>query len=287
MRRRARRLTHTKLGIAAAALACSALPATAGAESLGTAGGLKYVRASTTIPAVGMGLTSAEKTTQCGSGRELVGGGASVTGTPQGSYLGGTRGESENSWLAIGWHLGEPDRKLTAFGVCTKRNVKEDASAGPIAQAQSSASHSVTCPSGEATGGGVVGIGSNFDFFVNSTWPADSDTWNAWVAHVDGPATTIRTGVQCLRNADLASPERDRNLAIASNGSLTTKCAGTRHVTGGGGYLTGNSEEAHLVASRPVDLGDADAVPDDGWKVKASNTTGPAKTLLSYAICMA
>jgi hypothetical protein len=35
----------------------------------------------------------------------------------------------------------------------------------------------------------------------------------------------------------------------------------------------------------PIDLGDADDVPDDGWSAKALNESGLGKTVVAHAIC--
>jgi hypothetical protein len=239
-----------------------------------------------------MGTTSATTSAHCGSGWELTGGGATVSGTPPGTFIGGTRAQTKTSWFGIGWHIGAPKKKVSAYGVCSQKHVIDDKSVGPIGAAVASASHAVDCPHGQVVGGGVVGIGGDHDFFINSSYPLDTDAdgepddaWNAWLAHADGDATSMRTGVQCLRHADLRYRDKTRNVDSGANVTVTAACR-SGHVSGGGAFVTGDATQAHVVSTRPIDDGDRDSVPDDAWEATVSNPIGAAKVATTYVICL-
>jgi hypothetical protein len=69
------------------------------------------------------------------------------------------------------------------------------------------------------------------------------------------------------------------------SGTAVARCGANRSVAGGGVFVSGSVLEAPLVRSAPIDLGDADDVPDDGWSAKALNESGLGKTVVAHAIC--
>jgi hypothetical protein len=57
-------------------------------------------------------------------------------------------------------------------------------------------------------------------------------------------------------------------------------------VTGGGAYVSGPADTAHMAVSRPIDGGDGDRVPDDGWEATVSSDGALPQTATVHAICI-
>ena len=64
---------------------------------------------------------------------------------------------------------------------------------------------------------------------------------------------------------------------------LSAICPGGTKVTGGG--VSGNGGELVIHRSIPIDGGDIDTTPDDGWSTYVTNTSGGSVTVTSYAVC--
>ena len=57
-------------------------------------------------------------------------------------------------------------------------------------------------------------------------------------------------------------------------------------MTGGGVRITGLSDALEVASSFPIDSGDSNPVPDDGWHGVANNDgSGNAEKMQTFAIC--
>jgi hypothetical protein len=74
-------------------------------------------------------------------------------------------------------------------------------------------------------------------------------------------------------------PRDSKKISAGKAGRATAKCPQGARVTGGGGTAPGNV----ITGSHPVDLGDRDERPDDGWRVRGFAAT--AMKLKAIAIC--
>jgi hypothetical protein len=72
-----------------------------------------------------------------------------------------------------------------------------------------------------------------------------------------------------------------------SVGEVVAKCPKRTVVVGGGFHENGTSIHMRMVSSQPVDRGDPNNAPDDGWSVKLFNESGGANTNFAnaYAVC--
>ena len=73
-----------------------------------------------------------------------------------------------------------------------------------------------------------------------------------------------------------------------SVGAVTAKCPRRTAVVGGGFFKNGVAIQSRMVSSQPVDRGDDDSAPDDGWSVQMFNEPGGANTNspTAYAVCL-
>src|SRR5215211_793857 len=72
-----------------------------------------------------------------------------------------------------------------------------------------------------------------------------------------------------------------------SIGEAVAKCPKGTVVVGGGCHENGTSIHMRIVSSQPIDRGDRNNAPDDGWSVKLFNETGGLNTNFAnvYAVC--
>ena len=70
-------------------------------------------------------------------------------------------------------------------------------------------------------------------------------------------------------------------------GETIAKCPKRTVVVGGGFAETGTPIHMRMVASQPVDRGDKNNTPDDGWTVRMYNESGGSNTnsASAYAVC--
>ena len=72
-----------------------------------------------------------------------------------------------------------------------------------------------------------------------------------------------------------------------STGQVTVQahCRENEQVSGGGVLSSGVYGDARINGSYPVDAGDGDSVPDDGWGATVDNVSGATVDVTVYAIC--
>jgi len=75
------------------------------------------------------------------------------------------------------------------------------------------------------------------------------------------------------------------NAAVNFERAVTASCPAGSHVLGGGQYILAADKDAIVHASAPFDGGDADKIPDDGWRSRVDSFNGADNTVTEYAIC--
>jgi hypothetical protein len=298
---------------AAAVLAAGALassPAVAGGPTdpnggevgLGVAGGLKYVGESHDVGTGGTHTPPYDATQiACGphanSPWHVVAGGAAVKAPAAQTTIAVLRPMDLDAAFETPDNAAPDDwwesvvksvvgHKLTGYAICSKqpsKYVRHTASASPTGERVDSAQ----CPAGQEIVGGGAFIATT-DSFVNASYPVQGG-WKTRVHDTVGGAGGMETYAICRPNARVDAQvvaTAHRGVAPGSVVTATAACSSNRHAIGGGGRFTGPIAEARLAASRPVDGGDADSVPDDGWRVAGYNASGTTKTLWAYAVCV-
>jgi len=285
------------LTIIFALTACLALAPLASAEVVGTTGGFTYVKKERTLPGSNS-TSSVDATAVCPDGMVRTGGGATVTGAATGTALAASGTPTNKQWFGEAWHTGiNADKKLTTWGVCTSKASKvsdlhdpQSVGAGPV-----SGYGEVECENGSMVGGGVRTSGAAEDWWLNSLFPLSlanpnpdvKDGWRSFVHHLAGStASSVITDAICMEGE--TPTYKSKNVTTDVNAAVTLKaeCPKSKSVTGGGAFMSGNSSQAHIVTTAPIDnKSDKDKIPDDGWKVKYFNDAGANQSFTSTAIC--
>jgi hypothetical protein len=146
------------------------------------------------------------------------------------------------------------------------------------------------CPTGErALGGGSSNTGAFEDLWLLGSQPAQSSGssgYHKWLAVYQGFGNTSPITIRGYAICDEQKPQVVEKSFVAGQTGLTTEqanCPGDRHVVGGGGEIYLNN--GYLLASRPIDRGDADSKPDDGWEVTFDNLQPEDLDADVYALC--
>ncbi|MFL5893287.1 MAG: hypothetical protein ACJ75I_11165 [Solirubrobacterales bacterium] len=262
-------------------------------QNLGTLGGLKYVRADSTLPETVGTRTGDYINAYCGSDWTATGGGAALAGDPSVSFVSGSD-VGKYGVYGGGWHALQPDRKLSVYGICSKSPaVSTDKRYADFPFPPSTIGFTTGCAAGHVLGGGVET--PYLDAHVGLTVPADGpdadktpdDGWRGSGALLDvanSPILLIHyactTGPQPTYRASTTQvPHSDQR-------TLKVTCQAPQHVSGGGASVSGPADEFHLAASRPFDGVDADQVPDDGWLATVSNDGTAPQTARVSAVCV-
>jgi len=77
---------------------------------------------------------------------------------------------------------------------------------------------------------------------------------------------------------------KDAPVPADTQASKSIRCPSGTEVTGGGAYTSGGTVDDEVATSAPVDAGDRDRIPDDGWQAEL-NAPGQDHVLTAYAIC--
>ena len=151
------------------------------------------------------------------------------------------------------------------------------------------------CPAATEVSGGVGSAGTSVESSdVNDTAPADgpdggSDPDDAWFATANFPDSAFLPNPEVFAICEARSHTHASGsvgIAPGEAGSLTVPCPGPTKPTGGGVMLSGaEADGAFVNSSSPHDGGDRGREPDDGWKGRAYNPEGSAKTMTVTAIC--
>lgn len=148
------------------------------------------------------------------------------------------------------------------------------------------------CPAErELVGGGAAmnysGTGAHLYWVYPTTTEGDEGSqalafWNNSGAPLVGTATAA-----CARRADPGFfPGNDDLFSAPDTLTVTAKCPESRQVSGGGVFINlEGADEGVISSSYPVDDGDPDNAPDDGWKVRVRSRAGIGGPTTAYALC--
>jgi hypothetical protein len=159
-----------------------------------------------------------------------------------------------------------------------------------------SASVDALCPSGTHVlgGGAQLGTGASTyeSIWLNTSQPFDwtdpdhkpDDGWRADVW--DGSSSQASVLVYAICTEDQPVYRLDDTTATAGHvGVAKALCPSHTRLASGGDFVGGNIDEGHLNSSYPVDGGDPDSKPDDGWRTRGYNRSGADKVVDAHAIC--
>ena len=287
---------NLRRAIASAALVLLVAATPASAEVLGKEGGFTYVKKEAKLPN-GPGPKDASAIAICPAGSVDTGGGASVTGKPAGTAISASGAVVPTQWSVEGWHTGinPKNETLTAYAICTEKTAKtssfthiEPVGAGPAGMNATS-----NCPIGHAVGGGVHFSSSGSEWWLNSTSGVDAgdvdelpdDGWVAWVEHLTGPPANMFVDTICMEGKLPVYREKAKETK-KKQAKVRALCPDGKSVTGGGAFASLATDDAHVVASNPIDSKkDADSVPDDGWKAKYHNAATEKQRFTASVVC--
>jgi hypothetical protein len=268
----------------------------ANAEVLGTVGDLTYVKKSAPLANAGGGGTTTRRVEAlCPAGTEAVGGGTAVSGNPLRSYV-STSGPAGRAWKSAGWHRDSPAADVTSWGICTSQLERFRVKSQPLSvTGGANVSSAVPCgASGSAVSGGVIPTGDVAEWWLNATHPLDvgsdgdpDETWQTSVFHRPGFPLTALTFKAVCREGPLPTYDA-QGVAFSTQRrvSPTAECPNHKSVVGGGPDVSGAASEVHVSRTGPIDLGDNDRIPDDGWSATFANPAGGEHDFVAYAVCI-
>ena len=156
----------------------------------------------------------------------------------------------------------------------------------------------VGCSGGQALGTGYGSFANESDYlYLNSLYIADAapDELNVYADNYTGGAPEVSAigqlicdnsagpGTYRLRQSGLEDVPDD------SEGAATARCEGGESVVGGAAYNQGGyADESYVSSTGPVDLGDPDKIPDDGWRAEVNNdedASGDTLQIRAHAFC--
>jgi len=284
-------LACVTVGAFALSLAGSSQAATT--QTLGTVGGLKYVRADGTLPQTVGTRTGDYLNAYCGSVWTATGGGVAAGGDPGATFM---------SALDVGkygvyggaWHAVQPDRSMSLYGICAKTGtVTADTRYTNFPAPPSTAGFKVGCAAGHVLGGGVEG--PYLDSHVGASVPIDGsdadkvpdDGWRGSSSLLTGSSKIMLIHYVCATGPTPTYRTTKTQVPAGYDSTLKVGCKNSQHVTGGGTIISGPVSDSHVSVSRPIDGPDADHIPDDGWLAKVSNDGGgPTYTAKLAAVCV-
>lgn len=271
-----------------------------GDEVLGKVGGVRYASDSVTYDGVsGFGQVDVG----CGGPRwHLLGGGTRAVGPFSQAWLAANRPldfddadtAGDDGWWAGGY--GPPGADgLIGYTACVRDrtiryrwvSVSNDATADRTA--------AIDCGGDRwhlASGSAFIATSGSW---TQSSYPADAgdadrtpdDLWTGRVYDSVGGAGGFSMYAVCVKGSDLRYVKRSPlTVAAGESADRSAPCPNDEQVVGGGARLSGAADQGRLVASVPYDDGDADLVPDDGWRVRADNLSGSDEELRAFAICL-
>jgi len=297
------------IGVLVGAILAVALPggAFAGEEPdpnvgdtvVGTVGGVRYAKESAPFAAVG-GYAAA--TAGCGGASwHIVGGGGSTNGLPADTWQESQSFRDftdadlrpDDGFEASGF--GQSGSRITAWSMCLKDTPTRYVVTRVPDQASGRRSGSAACGPAKwhVTSGGV--FIATTDSWIGSGRPTDGgdadtrpdDAWQGTAYDTIGGAGGFAVYAVCVRGLPLSHVTgAAADVAAGGSRSRTATCPAGTHVVGGGVRTTGPVEDARLVSSGPFDGPDADAIPDDGWKVTVHDVSANAHRVTAYAVCL-
>jgi hypothetical protein len=297
MNRRKRALLTTTAAVTLIGLAIPAVATEPAAKPLGEARGVRY-EMTAPPPAADKLLApvAALSAVSCDDGWTAVSGGQTAAPHPTGGISDAAPGDDNSLWFATAWQRPDLPIKLKTFAVCmqdpevatatlTKQNLPAD----------SAVYETVYCNgTGSAVGGGAVQLGTHAEFRINSSFPVDSpadvdtlpdDGWRTYLDYSGAGGDGATFKVSCLDAEELVY--RSTTVAVPPGSPVSAKavCPKRSPAVGGGVFVSGASDRAHLTASRPWDGADKGSVPEDGWRGAVYNTSDAGLSMTVHAVC--
>jgi hypothetical protein len=160
--------------------------------------------------------------------------------------------------------------------------------------ATSTGSPVADCPAGtKPVGGGVTPpAGPVAESRINSTYPADVDTngrpdaWAADVFNISGAQKSFTAFAICKNRGAVARRFKIGSVAGPGAGTVTVKCPEGKHVGGGGAYVAGSVTTGYVNRTHPIDTGDRDSKPDDGWRARLYTTSASTISTTAFVLCV-
>jgi hypothetical protein len=156
----------------------------------------------------------------------------------------------------------------------------------------------VECQAGDQLLGlGVANNSASNDFvYVNALYPLEAPSLRAQTYLDDYSGGLATVGANVYAVCDTSAGPGDYRFRSAgfqvpddTERGRTQACGKDHSVVGGGVYSSASfAGEAEANSSGPVDLGDRDKVPDDGWRADVNNDEDPGGASeggVVYAIC--
>ena len=262
-----------------------------GDKQLGTKGGLAYVsdKVTSTNP------SNTESDAACpklGKGWRIAGGGFR-SGDSSANILGS---RSLDIYLPFGDDDIHPDdfwevsanpavgKKLTSYAICMKEPKLKYVQVDVPDSASSHRTSTDTCAGkGRPTGGG--GLIATTGSYLSSTFPIGKHAWSIAAFDAINGFGGMTSDFACLSSRKIFQTGRSKSVHAGAVKAITAKCPAHSHVTGGGADFVATAGAGKQLASYPVDGGDRDKVPDDGWRVQGRNLTAASIFLDAWAIC--
>ena len=268
---------------AVAALVAVALPSPASA-------GIKYVSASAQLdPGQTAGITAPF----CGSNKHhLLSGGSFISvgsAVTNASYPidGSDGGEApDDAWFIYMTNNTVIEATMSAYAICTTKAVRYSEDESPFTNAVRSFER---CPKGSS----ATGVGENphgGGSFVETWAPYDFITGSphrtSAVVQGTGVENTFDETAICVGNMRL-DYERDKLRIKPSNSAdAFVRCPRGSQVVGGGATQPKAAWDLATTISIPSDTAqDADAKPDNSWRVSISNPSAKKRVVPVVAVC--
>lgn len=259
------------------------------------AGPYRYVQENVDIP----DSNQAEHRVYCPGKTQVYGGGLQVSDVSVNAEMAGSApfdGPDNDRIPDDGW-VGRanpgplPGGNFTTFAVCASHRKMSYGKAKIVAPSGARTSAYGTCSTEGPVvmGGGVLMRGSSTDVTIAESYPAGNrDAKSAWevaVNNTSGAEAKGKIWVSCRKGS-----KQGLNL-IGLPGNVGTgrvyadqACQADRFIVGGGAQIAGGLG-TELASSYPIDTGDDDTVPDDGWANLYNNETGSPQFQTTWNVC--
>jgi hypothetical protein len=153
------------------------------------------------------------------------------------------------------------------------------------------------CPGGtKVVGGGVTPQSSPaVESRISSTYPidtgdADSKTDNAWegdVYNVSGAQKAYSAYAICKRSGPVKyGVKKVTGVPPSGSRTATVKCPEGTRVAGGGLFVGGVPAQGYVNRTYPIDGGDPDSKPDDGWRGRGYNLATGNTNVRAHVTCI-
>lgn len=172
---------------------------------------------------------------------------------------------------------------LESFAICARSDRLKHKRLDVPDSSSSDRMATLECSRGKVVGGG--GFIATSNSFITSLYPGGDDRWKVRLHDVLGGIGGMEAWAVCWRGQDVTVRSERVDVPAGDALSAFARCRAGEHVTGGGAKAAGAADATNLYASYPVDLGDSDSAPDDGWQGSIYNRSASAKKLKAFAVC--